>query len=274
MSLGKSTTAKSPRNATQTCSENRAESIHENHIQQQIFSHVSRICSQARRALLPQRLSRKPHPEKGVILTATDGHTLVTIHDADGISDGEYIFPISKTLLSAANGKQVPSYRMPTKNVVIIDGIAMVTGIDDIQDWLNDFDDINEHAVRDLVTYLEFINPIDAQYPNAGRLFDRLNKPKSVSQIAINPELFSRLIKLKHNQLAGANLCFYGSDSAAVAVMGAQREIVVMMMPMRLDESDRIKPPEFVHHCGRQQPAKSKPSNNTSTTAAEQSSAA
>lgn len=55
--------------------------------------------------------------------------------------------------------------------------------------------------------------------------------------------------------------------------MGAQREIVVMMMPMRLDESDRIKPPEFVHHCGRQQPAKPKPSNNTPTTA-EQSSAA
>ncbi|WP_173496359.1 hypothetical protein [Shewanella sp. ISTPL2] len=216
----------------------------------------------------------KPHPENGVILTATDGHTLVTIHDVEGVSDGEYIFPISKALLSAANGKQVTSLRMPTKNVVIIDGIAMVTGIDDIQDWLNDFDDINEHAVRDLVTYLEFINPIDAQYPNAGRLFERLNKPKSVSQIAINPELFSRLIKLKHNQLAGANLCFFGSDSAAVAVMGAQREIVVMMMPMRLDESDRIKPPAFVHHCGRQQPAKSKPSNNTPTTAAEQSSAA
>ncbi|MGL6012809.1 MAG: hypothetical protein ACRC0J_15130, partial [Shewanella oncorhynchi] len=65
-----------------------------------------------------------------------------------------------------------------------------------------------------------------------------------------------------------------GSDSAAVAVMGAQREIVVMMMPMRTDPADRSKPPEFVHHCGRQQPAKSKPSNNTPTTAAEQPSAA
>lgn len=31
----------------------------------------------------------KPHPEKGVILTATDGHCLINIHDEDGFSDGE-----------------------------------------------------------------------------------------------------------------------------------------------------------------------------------------
>jgi|GEM_PF-1913794 len=216
----------------------------------------------------------KPHPEQGVILTATDGHTLVTIHDINGVSDGDYIFPISKTLLSAANKKLMPSSIISNQNVVIIDGIAMVTRIDDIQDWLNDFDDINEHAVRDLVTYLEFINPIDGGYPNAGRLFEQLKDPKPVSQIAIKPEYLSRLIKLKHHPLACANFCFYGDDAASVAVMGADREIVVMLMPMRLDLADRSKPPEFVHHCGRQPPAKSKPSNNTPTTAAEQSSAA
>ncbi|MCS6235620.1 hypothetical protein G3495_10855 [Shewanella baltica] len=216
----------------------------------------------------------KPHPEQGVILTATDGHTLVTIHDAEGVSDGEYIFPISKALLSAANGKQVPSYRMTTKNVVIIDGIAMVTGIDDIQDWLNDFEDINEHAVRDLVTYLEFINPIDGKFPNAGGLFKCLDQPKPVSQIAISPELFSRLIKLKHNRHAGANFCFYGDKSACVAVMGADREIVVMMMPMRLDEVDRASLPDFADICGHQPPAKSESLDNTPTTAAEKSSAA
>ena len=52
----------------------------------------------------------KPHPEKGVILTATDGHCLVTIHDEDGFTDGDYIYPISKELLKAANKKSITVY--------------------------------------------------------------------------------------------------------------------------------------------------------------------
>lgn len=214
----------------------------------------------------------KPHLEKGVILSATDGHCLVTIHDEDGFSDGEYIYPISKALVKAANKKHLPSIQ----NIFINDGVAMLTSIYDIIDTFTTFEalDIQE---RKLISHIEFISPIDARYPNIGRVFKlRLSEENSkpTSTIGMNVDLVSRLSKLKHSKFQGAVL-HVSEKNSLIAVMGFKKEIVAMIMPMTLDESERVPPAYFVNFAGHQ-PIEPAPEAATQTTSPEpeQSSAA
>lgn len=214
----------------------------------------------------------KPHPEKGVILSATDGHCLVTIHDEDGFSDGEYIYPISKELLKAANKKHLPSIQ----NIFINDGVAMLTSICDILDTFTSFEALGIEE-RKRITHIEFINPIDGRYPNAGKLFkSRLSEEnlKPVLTIGMNADLLSRLSKLKYSKFNGAAL-HLAEKNSLIAVMGLKKEIVAMIMPMTLDESERTHPADFVNFAGHQ-PVEPAPESTTQTTSPEpeQSSAA
>ncbi|WP_249554207.1 hypothetical protein [Shewanella sp. 8A] len=214
----------------------------------------------------------KPHPEKGVILTATDGHCLVTIHDEDGFSDGDYIYPISKELLKAANKKALPSIQ----NIFINDGVAMLTSIYDILDTFTTFEALDTQE-RKLITHIEFINPIDARYPNVGKLFkSRLSDEnlKPASTIGMNVNLLSRLSKLNYCKINGAAL-HVSEKNSLIAVMGLKKEIVAMIMPMTLDESECVPPADFVNFAGHQ-PIEPAPESTTQTTSPEpeQSSAA
>lgn len=191
----------------------------------------------------------KPHPEKGVILTATDGHCLVTIHDEDGFSDGEYIYPISKELVKAANKKHLPSIQ----NIFINDGVAMLTSICDIIDTFTTFEALDT-LERKRITHIEFISPIDSRYPDAGKLFkSRLSEEnlKPTSTIGMNVNLLSRLSKLNYCKINGAVL-HISEKGSLVAVMGLKKEIVAMIMPMTLDESERLPPADFVNYAGHQ----------------------
>lgn len=208
----------------------------------------------------------KPHPESGVILTATDGHCLVTIHDINGFADGNYIFPISKGLLAASKLKRLCG--LSVVNVLIVDGVAMVTAISE----LDDVNSVNDIDNRNLVAYLEFITPIEGKYPNAGRLFKSLPRKKATPVIALNPSLLAKLTKLKVNQHSGAEFHIFSKDNAIAAVMGQSREIVAMFMPIRIDVTINALP-EFTKYCG-ERPAPAKAATQTTSPEPEQSSAA
>ena len=215
----------------------------------------------------------KPHPEKGVILTATDGHCLVTIHDEDGFSDGEYIYQITKELVKAANKKHLPSIQ----NIFINDGVAMLTSICDILDTFTTFEALGIEE-RERITHIEFINAnMGGRYPNAGKLFkSRLSDEnlKPVSTIGMNVNLLSRLSKLNYCKINGAAL-HLAEKNSLIAVMGLKKEIVAMIMPMTLDKSESAPPADFVNHAGHQ-PAEPTAEAATQTTSPEpeQSSAA
>lgn len=214
----------------------------------------------------------KPHHEKGVILTATDGHCLVTIHDEDGFSDGEYIYPINKELVKAANKKHFPSLQ----NIIISDGVAMLTSIYYLLDTFTAFEALTPQE-RKLITHIEFISPIDGRYPNAGKLFkSRLSDENltPASTIGMNVNLLSRLSKLNYCKINGAVL-HVSEKNSLIAVMGLKKEIVAMIMPMTLDESERVPPADFVNFAGHQ-PVETAPESATQTTSPdpEQSSAA
>lgn len=207
----------------------------------------------------------KPHPEKGVILTASNGHCLVTIHDKNGFADGNYIFPISKGLLAASKLKRLCGLEI--SNVLIVDGVAMVTAISE----LDDVNSVNDVENRNLVSYLEFITPIDGKYPNVGRFFKSLPRKKATPVIPLDPSLLAKLTKLKVNQHSGANFHFYSQTNAVAAVMGRENEIVAMIMPMRFDVINAL--PEFTKLSGElSAPAES--TTQTTSPEPEQSSAA
>ena len=215
----------------------------------------------------------KPHPQKGVILTATDGHCLVTIHDEDGFSDGEYIYQISKELVKAANKKRFPSIQ----NIFINDGVAMLTSIYDIIDTFTTFEALDTQE-RKLITHIEFINAnLGGRYPNAGKVFkSRLSEEnlKPTLTIGMNVNLLSRLSKLNYCKINGATL-HVSEKGSLIAVMGLKKEIVAMIMPMTLDESERAHPADFVNFAGHQ-PVEPAPESATQPTSPEpeQSSAA
>jgi len=212
----------------------------------------------------------KPHPEKGVILTATDGHCLVTIHDEDGFSDGDYIYPISKDLVKAANKKHLP----PIQNIFINDGVAMLTSICDILDTFTTFEALDTQA-RKLITHIEFISPIDGPCPDAGKVFKSLLSDENktpVSTFGMNVELLSRLKNLKFGIKKGAVLRIY-EQHALTAVMGLKNEIVAAIMPMTMGENERALPGDFIHIAGRQKALHTSATQTTSPEP-EQSSAA
>ena len=185
----------------------------------------------------------KPHPEKGVILTATDGHRLVTIHDKKGLSDGEYILPISKPLIAASKKRNV----LPLNSVQFIDNKVYVLLHND-EDEFDFFKDDNESSMHH-VSHVEYFSVIDGRFPNTKRIFAAF-KPKPTSSIGINVDYIGKLKSVvtckKFPQL---NLMLSDKDGVVCAVSGYDKEIVSLIMLARLDDEE-LKIPEFVNFGG------------------------
>lgn len=187
----------------------------------------------------------KPHPEDGVILTATDGHRLVTIHDKNGMSDGEYILPISKPLNAAA--KKSTLNKIPLNSVQFVDGKAFVLHHDDQGDLDFVVDDPDRAA--SFTSFIEYVKEIDGRFPNTKRLFKDL-KFKKTSCIGVNVDYIGKLKSIcKNSRIPQLNLMLNGSNGALVVVGGYDREIVALIMPARFDDED-LSIPEFVNFGG------------------------
>lgn len=188
----------------------------------------------------------KSHPEEGVILTATDGHRIVTVHDKKGATDGEYILPISKSLLAAAK-KSTIDRGIVLNSIQFVNNKAYVLYWD--CDCGFDFFENDEENSMEQVSYVEYITQIDGRYPNTKRIFDGIEL-KAVDYVGVNVEYIGKLktacTSLKFPQL---NLMFSGSNGSIIAVSGHDREIVSVVMPARTDEVN-MEIPDFVNFGG------------------------
>lgn len=188
----------------------------------------------------------KPHPDKrGVILTATDGHRLVTIHDEYGSTDDQYILPITSELL-AASKKARTRDRRPLNEIQIIDDKAYILfAEEDVIDWFKE----EEPDETDRVYHVEYIANIDGIYPNTKGIFKSC-KYEPVSTICVNPSYLGSLSKICVNSvIPQLNLMFCGIEKYIVAVGGFNREIVALIMPAK-GEPEPIELPDFVCHGG------------------------
>ena len=187
----------------------------------------------------------KQHPDCGVILTATDGYRMVTIHDKDGQSDGEYILPISKPLLAASKKTNIDG--LPLNSVQFIDNKAFVLCWSDDAEF--DFFENDDESPMSQVSYVEYITQIDGRFPNTSRIFKDFEL-KPVNYIGVNVEYIGKLKSVcttkKFPQL---NLMLSGSDGKIVSVSGYNKEIVAVVMPARVDEVELVVP-DFVKFGG------------------------
>ena len=187
----------------------------------------------------------KPHPNEGVILTAVDGHRLVTIHDKSGISDGEYILPISKPLLKAAKKSCVNG--LPLNSVQFINNKAYVL-LHNEDDEFDFFQDDNESPMSQ-VHHVEYISQIDGKFPDTKKLFSGLTL-EAVECVGVNIDYISKLKSICTSvKFPAINLMFTGKSGSVVAVSGYNREIVSVIMPARFDKAD-LSIPEFVNFGG------------------------
>ncbi|WP_345848186.1 hypothetical protein [Shewanella algae] len=183
----------------------------------------------------------KPHPDKGVILTATDGHRIVTIHDIEGESNGEYIFPISKQLLAAA--KKTGGLRFPNNRIEIVEHELRIHCLEDY------IDDKRAAAKAVVVGYVEYINPIDGKFPNAGALFKKVKVFPS-DKLCFNAKLLGDLSVIAANQQVPIiKMAIQGNEKALIAIGGFFNEIVAMVMSAR-DEDPFPAIPEFCQFAG------------------------
>jgi hypothetical protein len=188
----------------------------------------------------------KPHPEqRGVILTATDGHRLVTIHDEYGLADDQYILPITKELLAASKKTKTKDKRPLTEIQIIDDKAYVLFAEDDVIDWFNE----EEPEETDRVYHVEYISNVDGSYPNTKRIFESVEY-NEVSTVCVNPNYIGDLVKICTNaRIPYINLMFCGVDKSIVAVGGMEKEIAAIIMPAQ-GEKEPIPLPDFVNFGG------------------------
>jgi hypothetical protein len=188
----------------------------------------------------------KPHPDKrGVILTATDGHRLVTIYDEYGLADDQYILPITKELLAASKKTKTKDKRPLTEIQIIDDRACVLYAEDDVIDWFNE----EEPGETDRVYHVEYIANIGGFYPNTKRIFEAIEY-KETSTVCVNPNYIGDLVKICVNaRMPYINLMFCGASKSIIAIGGLEKEIAAIIMPAK-GEEDPVELPEFVNFGG------------------------
>lgn len=169
-----------------------------------------------------------PHPDSGVILAATDGHTMVIIHDPEGFCDSDQIFPLSKPLVSAAK-KRIKSHGKPA--VVELIGEAAFVRMFRPDEFSA------EISGNDI--YVEHNKPVDGKYPDLTRIIhDKKPKP---SLIALNSAYCSRIEKacaaLGQSKWPGSVWYTFGEDDGMIVELATpgKEDVKVIIMPMKHD---------------------------------------
>ena len=188
----------------------------------------------------------KPHPDQGVILTATDGHRLVTIHDEEGLADGQYIFPITKKFLAAAKKTKHDENKSVLDSIQIIGNKAYVLSWGQV-DGLDFFEDKDEESMA-LVSHVEYISEIQGRFPDTERLFKGL-KLSPVESVGVNVGYVGSLTAICDGKYNSAELMFSGETGSIFIVCGNNREIVALIMPSHCKKEDKSIP-DFVKYSG------------------------
>lgn len=183
----------------------------------------------------------EPHPEKGAIMVATDGHRLGVIHDPDGwCSEPIIVGSISKQLISACTKKV--SIKTLTSSLYISERGAVVNECEDKGQSVDPF--------SEFTTHLSKIEIIDAKYPDYRRVLPS-KEDRSSRFPCVNQRYLSALCKTAEILTNGSKfdscleLFSSGRDTSLVARINYPdlcERFVGVIMPMRSDSPKSILP--------------------------------
>jgi hypothetical protein len=167
-----------------------------------------------------------PHPDNGIILAASDGHTMVIIHDPDGSCDSEQIFPLTKPLVSASK-----------KRFKILGKPAVVELIGDTA-FVRTFRPENfdpEISFND--THVEHNKSIEGKYPHLQNVIPKGEPVPSL--IAFNSSYCARIEKacaaLGHSKWPSSVWYTYGESSSMIVDLPIKEDVKIIIMPMKAD---------------------------------------
>lgn len=181
-----------------------------------------------------------PHPQGGVLLRATDGHTAILIHDKDGQCEGQYILANDSDLvrharLSKEEKKQADARRWVQWTGKPTDRISIVATSGDME--------ATSEFARE-----QFVLPlgqgfVDGAYPETDRIVPLSDDLSTGLHGVVQPQYLARLEKLHKamgvRRWCGARMWSKGGDgSGQIAVRlthADMRDMLVILMPARDD---------------------------------------
>lgn len=189
----------------------------------------------------------EPHPDQGVLLTATDGHRLVTVHDKDGSSNGQYICKVTKEMITGAqlNKNPMRAAGRRTKSALPMDAWACFIGDCFKIQWDSHGNDPKElikklkPAPDSLTTYAAHSEEIDGTFPDIQRVM-----PTETSFVlpdngmAVNPAYLTATKLLSKITEHGQRFCdvqiFLTGDKNPIMIRSAAApNVMILIMPLR-----------------------------------------
>lgn len=187
----------------------------------------------------------EPHPEKGAIIVATNGHVIGMIHDPDGFcAEPIIVGDISKQLISACCAKNGIIKGVPPKALYITDGGAIV-----------DFGDVQEQEIEPFgktVMHLSRITLIDGQFPNWRRVIPSKTEPSGEVMIAQAQylSLFEKVVKALGAQrtYSGVTMELVNGRSIIARLQGIDLtdRFAAIIMQLRGDEKPKPYLPDWL----------------------------
>lgn len=170
---------------------------------------IAMICSSGEESrYYLQGAYAEPHPVKGVTLTATDGHKLVSIYDENGFADESAIVKLTPEAMKACKAKN------EQRNVVIATGSKDATIVTTIEyparDETTNAILPNQMVVEDTPAAFSKDCKIDGTFPDYRRVFPQAIKPLD----AMASPSFSTLVTAAMTSLALELALHYGEKKS------------------------------------------------------------
>lgn len=166
----------------------------------------------------------EPHPVKGVILTATSGHTLTTVHDESGTMGGSdpVIVKLPSKVLGECKAKK-KSKRLSTEPRLLVDPaaeLAMVT--------------VDDHEIARAYRVI-----VDGTFPDWRHVHPRAASEKAGANAALSHLVMRVLLDVATALESPLLLSNAGSDEVVLVGFPGNPHVSCLAMPIRADTTPR-----------------------------------
>jgi hypothetical protein len=169
-------------------------------------------------------LKVEPHPDGGILLVATDGHTLMVVHDTEGTTNGEWLCALPTKIVQACakRGRKNDIFSKP-KHLHFIGEVGYVMSGEG-----------DPRQIGQLHIETAYCKIIDAKFPDWRKAVPR--KPKALNRTCVNITYLARLLKLTklgdYKYQEGVQLFQENSRGAVIVRPIGVPEMMVLVMPM------------------------------------------
>jgi len=175
-----------------------------------------------------------PHPEGGVLMVATNGHVAIAIHDESGYCAEPAIVEVSKPVLAACKPKKDCKTRLRADMGEVI--VYATKG------------QFKEEAIA--ISSRPFI---EGTFPDYRRVFPIDMSGHGEYSNAYAPSYMAMAAKTCMDLNSHALQMNSGKESPGVVRFAGHKNVVVIIMRLRVNESDDLGTmPDFVHQTGHE----------------------